>query len=97
MNKMITVNVGGAKYKLYERYLRKYPNTLLSNRESSTSYYDAEKDEYFFDRDQDMFKYVYRFYSTGKLHWPYEFELDYWALYRDEMGFFWNSSRKRNI
>lgn len=86
MNKRITVNVGGTRYKLYENYLRKYPGTLLSNKDKG--FYDAEKDEYFFDRDPEMFKYVYQFYVTGKLHCPYEFEFDCWALYRDEMEFF---------
>lgn len=86
--KMITVNVGGRRYNIPETQLLKYADSLLSRPESNEYYYDSSKQEYFFDRDPDMFKYVYQFYTTGKLHCPYEYEFECWQLYRDEMEFF---------
>lgn len=85
---MITVNVGGKRYKLAERNLLKYPDTLLARADRNKYYFDEEKREYFFDRDPEMFKYVCQFYQTGKLHCPYEYEMECYDLYRDEMEFF---------
>lgn len=85
---MITVNVGGRRYRLPKSNVLKYPDTLLSSPASARYYFDEAKQEYFFDRDPEMFKYICQFYMTGKLHCPYEYEWECYHLYRDEMEFF---------
>lgn len=85
---MISVNVGGRRYKVQQSHLIKYPDTLLAKTNYIKHFYDSRKDEFFFDRDPDMFQYVCRFYVTGKIHCPYEFDMECWELYRDEMEFF---------
>ncbi|KXJ10702.1 potassium voltage-gated channel subfamily D member 1 [Exaiptasia diaphana] len=85
---MISVNVGGRRYKVHQSHLMRYPDTLLAKTNYIKHFYDSTKDEFFFDRDPDMFRYVSRFYLTGKIHCPYEYDMECWELYREEMEFF---------
>ncbi|PFX25702.1 potassium voltage-gated channel protein Shal-like [Stylophora pistillata] len=65
----ITVNVGGTKYKLAKKNLEKFPDTLLGS-ERKNFFYDAEREEYFFDRDPLIFKNIASFYRHGSFHAP---------------------------
>ena len=63
----ITVNVGGQKYQIPKKNLEAYPDTLLSS-DRKMYFYDRERQEFFFDRDPVLFKYIVEYYRTGQFH-----------------------------
>jgi potassium channel subfamily V protein 2 len=93
---MLKVNVGGHSYQLDYCELASYPKTRLGRLATSTSRsrqlglcddYEAQTDEYFFDRDPAVFQLIYNFYTTGVLLvldelCPRSFleELGYWGV-----------------
>ncbi|CAB4489081.1 unnamed protein product [Rhizophagus irregularis] len=91
---VITLNVGGIKYETYRSTLTSYPETFLG-----TMFKERNKDlliprgknknEYFFDRSGELFKYIIQFYRTGKVIIPpevdtkeMEIELDFFQIPR---------------
>ncbi|XP_031548541.1 uncharacterized protein LOC116286221 [Actinia tenebrosa] len=82
--KILLVNVSGRKFKLHEYFTTVYPKTLLGN-VSRNKYYDANKEEFFFDRDPDIFRHIWNFYYTGKLHFPKDECVSHFV---DEISFF---------
>ncbi|XP_014702269.1 potassium voltage-gated channel subfamily V member 2 [Equus asinus] len=92
----LKVNVGGLSYRLDYIELACYPKTRLGRLATSTSRsrqlalcddYEAQTDEYFFDRDPAVFQLVYNFYLSGVLMvrdelCPRSFleELGYWGV-----------------
>lgn len=66
MAKRITINVGGRKFIVKQNIFEKFPYCILSN--LNGHYYDKDKNEYFFDRDPDAFRYVLEYCRTGRLH-----------------------------
>uniref|UniRef100_A0A8C5YPI4 Potassium voltage-gated channel subfamily V member 2 n=2 Tax=Marmota marmota marmota TaxID=9994 RepID=A0A8C5YPI4_MARMA len=93
---MLNVNVGGHSYQLDYCELASYPKTRLGRLVTSTTRsrqlglcddYEAKTEEYFFDRDPDVFQLVYNFYTSGVLLvrdelCPQNFleELGYWGV-----------------
>ncbi|XP_037706837.1 potassium voltage-gated channel subfamily V member 2 [Choloepus didactylus] len=93
---MLNVNVGGHSYRLDYLELASYPKTRLGRLATSTCRsrqlglcddYEAQTDEYFFDRDPAVFQLVYNFYASGVLLvrdelCPRSFleELGYWGV-----------------
>ena len=61
----ITINISGKKYEMTHRRLLKFPRSLLARAKRRASFYDAEKDEFFFDRNRMAFESVYHFYQTA--------------------------------
>ena len=80
----IILNISGRRFDIWKNTLEKYPDTLLGSNERDF-FYDEDKDEYFFDRDPDIFKYILAFYRTGRLHFP---KSECVSLYDEEMAFF---------
>ncbi|GAB1302298.1 Potassium voltage-gated channel subfamily V member 2 [Apodemus speciosus] len=92
----LKVNVGGHTYQLECCELANYPKTRLGRLATSTSRsgqlglcddYEAQTDEYFFDRDPAVFQLIYNFYTSGVLLvrdelCPRSFleELGYWGV-----------------
>ncbi|XP_036185055.1 potassium voltage-gated channel subfamily V member 2 [Myotis myotis] len=92
----LNVNVGGQSYHLDCAQLACYPKTRLGRLAACTSRgrqlglcddYEAQTDEYFFDRDPAVFQLVYNFYLCGALQvcnalCPRRFleELGYWGV-----------------
>lgn len=92
----LNVNVGGQSYHLDYAELASYPKTRLGRLATSTSRsrqlglcddYEAQTDEYFFDRDPEIFQLIYNFYASGVLLvrdelCPRRFleELGYWGV-----------------
>uniref|UniRef100_A0A8C6RQB1 Potassium voltage-gated channel subfamily V member 2 n=1 Tax=Nannospalax galili TaxID=1026970 RepID=A0A8C6RQB1_NANGA len=92
----LKVNVGGHSYQLDYCEVANYPKTRLGRLATSTSRsrqlglyddYEAQSDEYFFDRDPVVFQLIYNFYTSGVLLvldglCPHCFleELDYWGV-----------------
>ena len=56
-------------------------------------FYDEETNEYFLDRDPELFRHILNFYRTGRLHYPknecltaYDEELSFFGIIPDLMG-----------
>ena len=89
----IVLNVGGVKHETFKSTLRNFPDTRLAwITDSFSADYDAEKNEYFFDRHPGVFQQIINFYRTGKLHCPsdvcgalFEEELSFWGIDEKQM------------
>ena len=61
----ININVSGKKYELTYSRLFRFPKSLLARSARREEFYDAERDEYFFDRNRMAFESVYHFYQSS--------------------------------
>ncbi|XP_062397412.1 potassium voltage-gated channel subfamily D member 1 [Sardina pilchardus] len=68
-DEILFVNVSGLRFQTWKNTLDRYPDTLLGSSEKEF-FYNEDTQEYFFDRDPEMFRHVLNFYRTGKLHYP---------------------------
>ncbi|XP_030272241.1 potassium voltage-gated channel subfamily V member 2-like [Sparus aurata] len=95
-NYMININVGGKPYQIAYKTAAKYPKTRIGRLATYTDHnmkldlcddYTVINNEYFFDRDPDVFHSIFNFYRTGVL-WikdelcPRNFleEINYWGV-----------------
>uniref|UniRef100_G3PH54 Potassium channel, subfamily V, member 2b n=1 Tax=Gasterosteus aculeatus aculeatus TaxID=481459 RepID=G3PH54_GASAC len=95
-NYMININVGGKPYQIAYKTAAKYPKTRIGRLATFTDHnrkldlcddYTVTNNEYFFDRDPDVFHSIFNFYRTGVL-WikdelcPRNFleEINYWGV-----------------
>ena len=62
MNK-ITFNICGAKFEVLERTIRRYPGTLLANKDKMQQFWDEEEQEYFLDRNRACFEAILTYYQ----------------------------------
>ncbi|XP_028973025.1 potassium voltage-gated channel subfamily D member 2 isoform X1 [Esox lucius] len=81
---LIAINVSGHKFQTWRNTLERYPDTLLGSTEREFFYHE-ETNEYFFDRDPDIFRHILNFYRTGKLHYPRQ---ECISAYDEELAFF---------
>ncbi|KAM7002168.1 A-type voltage-gated potassium channel KCND2-like isoform 2-T2 [Tautogolabrus adspersus] len=81
---LIILNVSGTKFQTWRTTLERYPDTLLGSTERDFFFHE-ETNEYFFDRDPDIFRHVLNFYRTGKLHYPRQ---ECISAYDEELAFF---------
>ncbi|CAI2169484.1 1794_t:CDS:2 [Funneliformis geosporum] len=75
----IILNVGGIKYETFRSTLTAYPDTLLGimfSERNKEMLHPTNVNEYFFDRDGYIFRYILQYYRTGQVHWP-EFSSPY--------------------
>ncbi|XP_067834158.1 potassium voltage-gated channel subfamily S member 3-like [Heptranchias perlo] len=93
---MINVNVGGLKQKIEQKALLRFPETRLGKLLACSTWedalelcddYDEDADEYYFDRNPSLFRYMLNFYFTGKLHvmegvcvFSFNQEIEYWGV-----------------
>lgn len=69
----IVINVSGFRYMTYVKTLERFPTTLLGNKVKRDEFYDEDHDEYFFDRNIQVFELILYFYqSNGRLVCPPE-------------------------
>ncbi|XP_028307962.1 A-type voltage-gated potassium channel KCND1 isoform X3 [Gouania willdenowi] len=68
-DEILYVNVSGVRFQTWKNTLDRYPDTLLGSSEKEF-FYNEDTQEYFFDRDHEMFRHILNFYRTGKLHYP---------------------------
>ena len=80
----LILNISGCKYRINDYYLKQYPETLLGSSERE-KYYDKVRKEYFFDRDPYIFRHIFNFYKSGKLHYSTQ---DCHESFIDELKFF---------
>ncbi|CAG5920370.1 unnamed protein product [Menidia menidia] len=95
-NYVININVGGKPYQIAYKMAAKYPKTRIGRLATYTDHnmkldlcddYIVTNNEYFFDRDPDVFHSIFNFYRTGVL-WikdelcPRNFleEINYWGV-----------------
>ncbi|XP_058502508.1 potassium voltage-gated channel subfamily D member 2-like isoform X2 [Solea solea] len=81
---LIILNVSGTKFQTWRNTLERYPDTLLGSTERDFFFHE-ETNEYFFDRDPDIFRNILNFYRTGKLHYPRQ---ECISAYDEELAFF---------
>lgn len=88
----LMINVSGRQFQVWRNTLEKYPDTLLGSTEKEF-FFDDDIQEYFFDRDPDVFKHILNYYRTGKLHFPrgecivaFDEELAFFGIMPDVMG-----------
>ncbi|XP_058481718.1 potassium voltage-gated channel subfamily D member 2 isoform X2 [Solea solea] len=81
---LIMLNVSGSKFQTWRDTLERYPDTLLGSTERDFFFHE-ETNEYFFDRDPDIFRHILNFYRTGKLHFP---RMECISAFDEELSFF---------
>lgn len=95
-NQRVRLNVGGNRYEIHWRLLKRLPYTRLGRLYSCKKEtdlfrlcdaWDVKKQEFFFDRNYQTFDFILDFYRTGSLHMPAEVcvvafmkELQYWGI-----------------
>uniref|UniRef100_A0A8C5TRZ8 BTB domain-containing protein n=1 Tax=Malurus cyaneus samueli TaxID=2593467 RepID=A0A8C5TRZ8_9PASS len=84
MDSLIVLNVSGIQFQTWLDTLERYPDTLLGSSERDF-FYHPETQQYFFDRDPDIFRHILNFYRTGKLHYPRQ---ECISAYDEELAFF---------
>ena len=80
----IVLNVSGQRFMTDKTSLMRHPNTLLGSHMLSC-YFDEVRQEYFFDRDPHLFRYILNYYQSGKLHTSPD---DCPLAFKDELDFF---------
>lgn len=66
----MTINLRGTVFTTSHKTLQSVPNTVLSSLSEESEWYNAEKKEYYFDRNPAIFHNVLDYYTTGTLHIP---------------------------
>ncbi|XP_069604038.1 A-type voltage-gated potassium channel KCND1 [Ranitomeya imitator] len=91
-DEILVVNVSGRKFQTWKNTLDRYPDTLLGSTEKEF-FFNQETQEYFFDRDPEMFRHILNFYRTGKLHYPrheciqaFDEELSFYGIIPEIIG-----------
>ncbi|XP_076003620.1 potassium voltage-gated channel subfamily V member 2-like [Genypterus blacodes] len=95
-NYVININVGGKPYQIAYRMAAKYPKTRIGRLATCTDHnmkldlcddYTVNNNEFFFDRDPDIFHCIFNFYRTGVLWIKDELctrnfleEINYWGV-----------------
>jgi len=90
-NRRITLNVGGTRFETLVDTLTKHGRTTMLGA-MFLAFDNGVKDEYFIDRDPELFRYILNWYRTGYLICPQgvpiplmEIELDFYGIPRTEM------------
>lgn len=81
----VIINVSGRRFQTRRSTLQKHPNTLLGDQKILTTFYDKKNNEYFFDRDPELFRHILNYYQAGKLHVSH---MDCRDLFYDELKFY---------
>nr|XP_046917387.1 potassium voltage-gated channel protein Shaker-like [Dermatophagoides farinae] len=82
----VTINISGLVFETQLRTLQQFPNTLLGDPAKRIRYYDPHTNEYFFDRNRQVFDAILYYYqSGGRLRRPVNVPLD---IFAEEVKFF---------
>lgn len=83
----IRLNIGGTCFQTFCETLQTFPESKLANLSKLSSFYDAENDEYFFDRNPVLFAFILDSYHKEEIHLPsdicgptFKKELEFWEL-----------------
>lgn len=80
----IVLNVSGQRFMTEKSSLTRHPHTLLGSH-MLARFFDEVKQEYFFDRDPHLFRYILNYYQSGKLHSSPD---DCPVAFKDELDYF---------
>ena len=83
-NQRVRLNVSGQRFEAYVETLARFPETLLGSDELDY-FYDESADEYFFDRNPDVFRRLLTYYRSGRLHFSRD---ECVAEFNEELAFF---------
>ncbi|KAF8560793.1 hypothetical protein P879_08056 [Paragonimus westermani] len=82
----VIINVSGLRFETQKATLNRFPNTLLGCPHRRNRYYDALRNEYFFDRNRPSFDAILYFYqSGGRLRRPVNVPID---VFTEEIKFY---------
>ena len=82
----LRINVSGQYFEIARQVLAQHPQTLLGDGVRRTRYYDAERDEFFFDRHRPSFEAIFAYYQTGgRLRRPFNVPDD---IFLEELLFY---------
>ncbi|XP_046366378.1 potassium voltage-gated channel protein Shaw-like isoform X1 [Haliotis rufescens] len=89
----IKLCVGGLYFTTSAEVLSRFPETKLGQISPACQYYDGTADEYYFDRDPDVFSCILNMYRTSELHLPSNIcgnairrELDFWEIPENQIS-----------
>ncbi|XP_057710663.1 potassium voltage-gated channel subfamily D member 2-like [Corythoichthys intestinalis] len=83
-DEVLVLNVSGSRFQTWRNTLERYPDTLLGSSEKDF-FFLQDSNEFFFDRDPDLFRHILNFYRTGNLHFPRQ---ECIAAFDEELTFF---------
>ncbi|VDP44023.1 unnamed protein product [Soboliphyme baturini] len=94
---IVTINVSGLRFQTTLKTLQRYPSTLLGNKLKRAPFYNADANEYFFDRHRLSFEAILYYYqSPGRLRRPTSIpvdtfvrELKFFEMDDEAMQIFW--------
>ena len=82
----VVINISGQRFETFEDTLSRYPETLLGSPSKRLEYFDARREEYFFNRNRQAFDAILFYYqSSGRLVKP---DLVPENVFLDELQFF---------
>ncbi|KAF6778977.1 hypothetical protein AHF37_02256 [Paragonimus kellicotti] len=82
----VVINVSGLRFETQKATLNRFPNTLLGCPHRRNRYYDALRNEFFFDRNRPSFDAILYFYqSGGRLRRPVNVPID---VFTEEIKFY---------
>lgn len=82
----VVINVSGLRYETQQSTVERFPDTLLGDPERRRRYFDAQRGEYFFDRNRPSFDAILYYYqSGGRLRRPLTVHAD---VFTDELRFY---------
>lgn len=82
----IVINVSGLRFETQRSTVERYGETLLGDPRKRDHYYDATRDEYFFDRNRPSFDAILYYYqSGGRLRRPVNVPFD---VFTEEIRFY---------
>nr|XP_032814121.1 potassium voltage-gated channel subfamily A member 1-like [Petromyzon marinus] len=82
----LTINVSGLRFETHARTLARFPRTLLGDPRKRAPYFDALRNEFFFDRNRQSFDSILHYYqSRGRLRRPAGVPVDVFA---EELRFY---------
>jgi hypothetical protein len=85
---LVKLNIGGTIFKCYAETLKTFPDSKLARlNDNQKGAFDFKEEEYFFDRDPNLFSYILDSYRKGAIHLPKEIcgttfkaELEFWDV-----------------
>ncbi|XP_021963697.2 potassium voltage-gated channel subfamily A member 7 [Folsomia candida] len=83
---LVRINVGGRRFDTQVRTLLQFPGSLLGDPQRRARFYDAERDEYYVDRNATSFEAIMYYYQTGGvLRRPFNVGVD---MFLEELKFY---------
>ncbi|XP_063419278.1 potassium voltage-gated channel protein Shaw-like [Mytilus trossulus] len=83
----VYINVGGTLFQTKLSTLQKYPDTLLGSITNLSEFYNKEHEQFYFDRNPELFNTVLDYYRNDVIHlpthlcgWLWKSELEFWKI-----------------